>query len=399
MRKYGLGIAAMLFVIIAIKLLIGVPEYPEKVLDIVKHWFFAWLKGGFIAVVIIVVIFVINKQLTDETMMSRIGMIIMPVLIPTLTYLCFGYIFWLTIFGVIAGLIIGYYAYIIDDHLLEVWEIRHIVLPLFFGLGFGISSTVAALTENWQDEYMYVSDQSTCNELSLKRYTSHTSCSKKGGCTTTYTWDTYKTLYFFNRGEDYYTPQEGKDYVLGHGAFGKKDMVAHDYHRWIGGEKLTNTGDVVGSKWIYLVDTGLVYPLNAVYEVEENFFGQALKDGKRKRLEFNRKVELQNLPSESDVPGIFSMSFDFFKIMATNPDFSLLRWIYILIYIPFIVGAVFSPGLRIALFIFFISSTVIILIIIAIIAGKSGRSLEDFVPNFGGYGGGSFGGAGASGQW
>jgi hypothetical protein len=162
---------------------------------------------------------------------------------------------------------------------------------------------------------------------------------------------------------------------------------------------MTKFGENLGFKWIYLHDINLKYESNAVSEVEENFFGHAIHDGKKKDIAIPAKSETKALPTSRNVPGMISMSLDFFKIMATNPDFSLLRWIYLLIYLPFCLGAVFSPELRISLFIFFISSTIIILIIIGIIAGRSGRSLEDFVPRFGGFRGGSFGGGGANSRW
>jgi hypothetical protein len=399
MKKFAPAIVLTTILIIVAKIFFSVDDYPEKVLDIVEHWFFVWLKGGGIALVVVVIIFLINKKFTDESTMSKIGLLIMPFLIPSLLYVCFGYNLWIIICGAVAGIVIGYYAYIIDDHLLEAWEMRHIVLPLVFGVGFGASCIIAALTENWQDENIYVHEHATCNELIVERYTSHTTSSGKT-TTTTYSWDTYKTYYFFKRGEQYMVPVEDRDYSLGTGALGKRDRIRNEYHKWIGGEKISRVGTNIGYKWVYLTDTGLVYKTNTVYEVEENFFGQALKSGKQKSITIPPMISTEHqLPTDDDVPGLFSMSFDFFKIMATNPDFSLLRWIYILIYIPFIVGAIFSPEMRIALFIFFISSTIIILIILGVLAGKSGRSLEDFIPRFRGYGGGSFGGAGASGRW
>lgn len=399
MKKIGIFFILLAILLIASKIFFGISEYPEKVLDIVKHWALVWVKSGAIAAIVVTLIFIINKKCTEERTMSIIGMIIMPILIPILMYFCFGLIPWLTTLGILSGFIIGYFSYITDDHLLEAWKIRHIVLPLFFGLGFGTSCIIAALTENWQDEYVYVHDYATCHKIELQRYTRHVVRSKKS-TSTYYSWDTYKSLFFFQRGEKYDDLYEGIDYTLSTGAFGKKDRVVNFFYKWIGGEKLTKSGKNLGFKWIYLDEINLKYPPKKVSEVEENFFGHAIYNGIKKDIPIpDITSPEQPLPKEDDVPGIFSMSIDFFKIMLTNPDFSLLRWIYVLIYLPFIIGAFFYEELRISLFIFFISSTVIILIIIGIIAARSGRALEDFIPRFGGFGGGRFGGAGAGSRW
>lgn len=398
MKKLSGALVVLVAVLALIKVILTAQSSPEKVFDIVKYWSMAWGKGVVIITIVIAIIFLINKLLEREWVMSVVGMICMPVLIPALLYICFGFIMWLSIFGVVAGLIIGYFSYIIDDHLLEAWKVRHIVLPLFFGLAFGCSTIIAALAENWQDEYLFVNDYATCHELNLQRYTMHVVVTKKS-TTVYYSWDTYKTLYFFNRGEQFKQPQENRDYVLGTGALGKKDQVSDAYHKWIGGEKLNSSGESLGFKWIYLAKLDLKYDLHVVSDVEENYFGQAIKDGKPKDIPVPTTFATnQKLPTGEDVPGMFSMSFDFFKIMFTNPDFSLMRWIYLSIYLIFGVCAIFWVKWRIAFFVFFISSTIIILIILAIVAARSGRDLSDFMPEFL-LGGGNFGGAGSSGRW
>lgn len=371
---------------------------PEKVVDIVKHWSIAWAKILGILVVVIGIIFYINKILKEQKTMSIVGMLIMPILIPAFLYLGFGLVWWILFVGFVAGLIIGYFSYIIDDHLLEAWRIRHIVLPIVFGLGFGGSTIVAALSENWQDEYIFVEEHATCNKLTIERYTMHVVRSGKT-TTTTYSWDTYNTLFAFNRGETFAQFREGVDYQLGYGAMGKRDRIVHDYYKWIGGEKLNKGGKPLGFKWVYLSNIELRYTVSTVYEVEENYFGHAIKDGKPQKIKASDKsLEKHTLPTEDDVPGVFSLSFDFFRIMFTNPDFSLLRWIYLAIYAVFIAGAIFSAQWRIALFVFLISSMIIILIILLIVASKSGRDISELIPDFVS-GGGEFGAAGASDRW
>lgn len=394
MKKIGYGLGVILAVLLLWKVIDVAHDSPEKVYDIVKHWAIAWLKGGLIAVVIVFIIFEINKRINNESTMSIVGIAILIWGIPSLLTICYGYHLYLVISGVIAGVVLGYFSYIIDDHLLEAWEMRHVTLPIFFGLGFGASVIIACITENWQDEYIAVSDHAVCTEVTIERYTKH--YRKKGSY---YTWDTHKTQYFVVRGETYPTPQQGVDYVLGTGAWGKTDRVVFTHYKWIGGQKLTKTGEDKGFKWILLNNTHYAFAHNIVYEVEENFFGQIIKEGIRKDISYTPHV-VQDivLPTSDDVPNTINLTFAFVKIMAKNPDFALLRWIYLLLYLPFFAAALFIAEIRGAFLLFFVSSTIIIFLIIAGIAAKFGDSIEELADKFS-FGGGSFGGGGASGRY
>lgn len=392
----GLIFAGITALIIAFNIYTVAEAGPEKVTDIVKHWTIAWIKGGLIAVIVGFIIFQINKRIRSEQTMSLVGIIIFTPLLPLLATALFGYHLIMVILAGVAGLIIGYFCHIIDDHLLNLWEVRHITLPLVFGLGFGASVIIACLYENWQDENVYVTDHATCTELTVERYTSHTSCSQKGGCHTTYSWSYHKSYYYFQAGHDYKNPIEDVDYTLGHGALGRKDRVKISHHDWIGCIAYKKHGPI--AKWIYLSKPGLVYEEGNWYEVEENFFGQAIKSGKPiSAKDTDPKAGVTTLPTSSDVPGMITLTLQFFKIMATHEDFSLLRWVYALVYLPFLVLILFVAEYRISFGILVASSTIVIMIILAIIAS---RNREHFSrDSFRGFGGGSFGGGGAGSRW
>ncbi len=395
MKKIGYIAAGVIAILLLIKVLLVAQESPEKVCDIVKHWSIAWLKGGIIAGIVGCIIFAINKYIDSESTMSIVGIGILSVVIPGLLTVCYGYHLYLVICGAATGVLLGYFSYIIDDHLLEVWEIRHITLPIFFGLGFGVSVIIACITENWQDEYIAVRDHAVCTEVTVKRYTYH-----KTKKSSHYSWDTYRTHYFFLHGEQYPNPQQGTDYVLGTGALGRTDRAEFTHHKWVGGQKLSKTGDDQGFKWIYLNDVHYSFKYNIVYEVEENFFGHIIKEGTKRDVAYTPRGSpvMETLPTGDDVPDFFSLTFAFVKIMATNPDFSLLRWIYLLMYLPFLIAAICIAEIRGAFFLFLISSTVVILIILAALAARLGESIEDLADKFS-FGGGSFGGGGASGRY
>lgn len=392
----GLIAAGITALIIVFNIYTIAESGPEKVTDIVKHWTIAWMKGGIIAVVVGFIIFQINKHISSEQTMSLVGVIIFTPLVPFLSTTFFGYHLAMIILASIVGLIIGYFCYIIDDHLLELWEVRHITIPLVFGLGFGGSVIIACLYENWQDENVYVNNHSTCTELTVERYTSHTSCSKKGGCHTTYSWSYHKSYYYFQEGHDYKNPIENVDYTLGYGALGYKDRVKMNHHDWIGCVAYKKHGPV--AKWIYLTDVNLEYQENKWYEVEENFFGQAIKSGKPIHAQGSPpQTRVTKLPTSDNVPGMFTLTIQFFKIMAIHEDFALLRWVYALVYLPFLVLILFVAEYRISFIVLVASSTIIIMIILAIISSRNGERLSD--RSFGGFGGGSFGGGGAGGRW
>ncbi len=399
MKKIGLILSALLAIILAIMIIDQIQSSPEKVLDILKHWSLVWLKGAFIATILISVIFLINKKIANQRRMSLIGILCFTPGLPVLITLLFEYDEILIIVGGIAGLIIGYYSYIIDDHLEDIWEVRHVVIPVVIGLGFGGSVTMATWLENWQDEYIAVSDHSTCTKVTIKRYTYHYRSSKQGG--SYYSWDVESTKYFFNKGESYPDPKENIDYTLETGALDYKDRAEFDHYKFIGGEKLSKRGDLKGFKWIFLTDNSFEYNLNTVYEVEENYFGHAIKNGKEKDIEYSNIKSVEHvLPTSSDVPdsGVM-MFFDFFKIMAQNPDFGILRWIFAFMYLPFILLLLFIPESRVPIFIYIASSTIIILIILVIFAARSGISVRDYSSRFRFGGGGGFNGGGARSSW
>lgn len=395
MKKIGLIVVLLITLGIILKIVDITHTSPEKVLDIVKHWSIAWLKGGCISGIVVIIIFTINKYLSDERQMSIVGSIVLTILIPLLLTLFFGFHLKLLIFGIASGIILGYFSYIIDDHLLEIWRLRHVTLPIFIGLGFGGSVIIACVVENWQDEFVHIADHAVCTEGTVERYTYHSR--EKNSY---YSWDYHKSYYFFNRGETYPAPKEGIDYTLGTGALFSKDRIKFTHHKWIGGNKLTKQGDDKGFKWIYLNDVNLQYDKGIVCEVEENFFGHAIKNGKITSIPYAPRSNNTQivLPREDDVPGAIMLTFQFVKIMASNPDFALLRWIYLLVYLPFLVLAIFIPQIRGSFLIFFASSTIIILILLAILARKMGENISDVADSFS-FGGGSSGGGGAGSNW
>lgn len=389
-NKLIITFVATVFIAIVFKICLIFQEAPEKVVDIVKHWSIAWAKGGVITAIIILIVFGINKYNTEERRMSLLGLLTLPIIIPLLLKLFFGYHGTLIAIGICAGLIIGYFSYIIDDLLIDLWQARHITLPLLFGLSFGGSVITACLLENWQDENVYVVDHATCTEVSLQRYTYH-----KSGKTSYWSWDTYKTFYFFARGHNYPNPQEGVDYSK----LGPLHRARFSHHNWIGA---INFGEYdqekKGFKWLYLTKNDLEYHEKTWYEAEEDFFGQVIKSGKQKQPHgMVPNYVTQPLPTSSDVPDVFTLFYQFFKIMFSHKDFSLLRWIYILVYLPLALLAIFIPLFRAPFWILLISSTIIILIIVAIIQSKTDGDL--FSRDSGGFGGGYSGGGGAGHRW
>jgi hypothetical protein len=211
--------------------------------------------------------------------MSLIGICSMPVLLPVLLYLSFSFMWWLMAFGAAAGYVLGRFSYVIDDRLLDAWKQRRIFLPLVFGLCLGGSTIVAALAENWQNEIIYVQEFATCHTVTLSRYTKHTVYHKKGN-TSYHSYDAYKTVYSFQSGESFGDLQEGRDYSLGYGESGVQDRVSHDYYKWIGGEHLSKNGEALGFKWVYLSSIDFRFTRDRVYDIEENFFGQVIQEGK-----------------------------------------------------------------------------------------------------------------------
>jgi uncharacterized membrane protein YgcG len=404
MKKIGLVISGVVALLVIIKAILVARDAPEKVLDILSHWAIAWAKGGLVVVLIGLIIFGINKWISKEKSMSIVGMCSLPIIIPGILIVVFGNITALIILGAIAGLIVGYFSYIIDDHLLDAWELRQITLPAFIGIGFGASVTIATIVENWQDEYIYVTEHATCTQVTIERYTYHYRSSKNGG--SYYSWDTHDTKYFFDRGEKYPQPVAGTDYHLGTGAFGKTDRASFTNFKWIGGDKILRNGTNKGFKWILLDDITFVFKKDNLYEVEENYFGHAIMNGilKEDLYIYNEGLDASEnivLPTSKDVPGAITLFYEFFHIMATNPDFALLRWIYVLLYLPLIIGAIFIQELRLSLWVFLGASTIIMLIVLAILARRSGSSLSDYASKsrFNGFGGGRFGGGGSRGNW
>lgn len=401
MKKIGIFLSILLACILAVTIATKIQTSPEKVLDILAHWSIVWLKGLAIAAALIVAIFQINKRFESQRTMSLVGMLTFTPGLPLMLTICFGYNEALAGIGVLLGAIIGYYSYIIDDHLEDIWEIRHVVIPIAVGIGFSTSVALATWLENWQDEYIAVSDHAVSTKVTLKRYTAHYHKTKHGGYFT-YSYDTYANKYFFDRGETYPNPKEGEDYVLGTGAFGRTDKAEFTHYKWIGGEKLTKKGETKGFKWIFLTENNFVYHTNITYEVEENYFGHAIQDGKEKDIPYTHgRTEEQSLPTSKDVPdsGV-GMFFDFFKIMAHNPDFEILRWILLFMFAPMVLMALFVPEMRIPVTIYIASSTIIFLIILAAFAAYAGESVRDYTSSrFRGFGGGSFGGGGAGGSW
>ncbi len=393
-QTIGLIIAFAIAIAISFKIYAITDSAPEKVTDIVKHWAIAWAKGGFIAAIIGSVIFFINKHIRSERNMSIIGILIFTPALPALISLLFGYhqvTLWI---GITAGFLIGYYCYIIDDHLLELWEVRHITLPLVLGLGFGGSVIIACIYENWQDENVYVNSHSTCTELTVERYTYHPKVGKNGSAY--YSWDYHASYYYFEYGHQYKNPVEGIDYTLGYGALGLKDRASESHHDWLGCLAYKKTGPI--QKWIYMSDSKLVYSENRWYEVEENFFGHAIVNGKPiDAIDRAPKFERIALPSDGEVPGVITMTISFFKIMFAHPDFALLRWVYVLMYLPFLVFIIFAAEYRMSFLIFLGASTIIILIIIAAVFARSNQRISR--NSFKGFGGGSFSGGGSSSSW
>jgi hypothetical protein len=404
MKKLGLFLALAVSIMIIIKIAIGLGDSPERVVDILAHWSWSWTKGGIIAVVLGSIIFFLNHRIRDTRTMSLLAGVAFTVLVPAFLSLLFGTsATWLIVVGAVAGALIGIFTPIIDDHLLDAWEVRHVSLPIFLGLGFGGSVIIATIIETWQDEHMYVTDHAVCTEVLIERYTSHTICRAKGGCSTTYSWDYRKSHYFFAHGDMYPKPVEGKDYQLGTGAFGKKDRIKHAYHKWIGGTKLTKHGEAKGFKWIYLSDNKFAYAVNKTYDVDENYFGHAIREGKEEEADLVDSEIIPSthtLPTSDNVPGVATMFLEFFKIMATNDDFQVLRWIYALVYLPLLIMAIFIQELRVTFWIFLASSTIVILIILALVVARSGEGLGDLGRrSFGGFGRGRFGGGGSGGRW
>lgn len=398
-KKVGYLLAGILSAAIIMKIIGVAGSSPEKVTDILSHWAIDWAKGGLVGALIVAAIFAINRHVENTRDMNTIGMILFTLITPILLTFLFGYNIWLIAVGGLVGLIIGYFTYIIDDHLLDAWQVRHIALPIFFGLGFGGSVVIATVTENWQDETIQVSDHATCTQVNVERYTFHYRSSKKGG--SYHSWDVHDTHYFFNNGEIYPTPKPDVDFKLGTGADGEKDRVGSiSHHKWVGGNKVSKAGEDMGFKWIYLDDKSVVFQIGKTYDIEENYFGHAMS-GKKESFEHLKIEPLDiTLPTKSDIPGVFGMFFKFFKIMFTESNFSLLRWIYALVYIPFLLLMIFVAEYRISFWIFLASSTVVILIIIAIILARSGKSIGDLgEKRFSGFGGGGFGGGGAGGRY
>ena len=410
MKKIGYTIAIIVAIYIGFNLVTSYMDAPERVADIITHWSLTWFKGGIISAIVCGIIFFINRKVSNERNMSILGMVVFAPLIPLLLYLFFGYHTWLFWMGIGTGLIVGWFTYIIDDHLLDIWEVRHISIPIIFGLGFGGSVIVACITETWQDEEMFVTEHSVCTEVSVERYTSHYHSTKHGGYYT-YSWDHYTSHYFFKKGDVYPTPVPPTDFTLGSGVFGKEDRYSYIHRAWIGGYKILSWRDQEKNgkkylfKWIYNSDPEHIQTkLSTLYDVDENYFGHAklakvIDNGLYTEKDFD--VTSQNLPTEKSIPGAFGMFFDFFGILFSNPDFSILRCIYLLLYLPFLIAMIFVQELRISFWIFLASSTIIILIILAIAVAKSGESLSDMgiSRKFGGFGGGSFGGAGAGSRW
>jgi hypothetical protein len=161
--------------------------------------------------------------------MRKLGMCIFPFLLPLLTYVSFGDNIWLLISAAVVGIIVGYFTYIIDDHLIDLWDARLVSIPFVIGIVMAATTAVSIIKDHWKNENIYVTHKATCTQVIVERYTAHTS--KKS---TTYSWD-YHTSYEYTRlGSEYYQPKENVDYTLGYGAFFSKDRVKYKYFMWIG---------------------------------------------------------------------------------------------------------------------------------------------------------------------
>ena len=409
MKKLGYLLATLTAVVIGCWVVNAYFEASERVADIVTHWVFTWIKGGVVSGIVIALVFLFNHTIKKEKKMNMLGTIVFPILVPILLCVLFGIHMWLIIFGILAGIGVGRFTSVVDDHLLNVWEIRHITLPIIFGLGFGASVVIAAITETWQDEQLFVTDHASCTEVIIKRYTYHKT--KKSSY---HSWDYYKSYYFFDHGEKYPEPKVSVDFTLGAGAWGKTDRYEFSHHQWVGGQKLATWRELARGvqkysfKWIYILHPEkMISKVGVFYDIDENYFGQAKcahveKNQDRGTLPTDIEQKQESLPTESDVPGVFGMFWNFFKIMFTHPDFGLLRSIYVLIYLPFLVLMIFVQEFRISFWIFLAASSVVILLIIAATLARSGGRLSDLSSkrrSFSGFGGGRFGGGGANGGW
>lgn len=390
----GIFIAAIVALMLIVIIGINFQSAPDKVTDILEHWSLTWIKGGAIAGIVGGIVFWINHRFPgNDNLQKIIGIVTLTIVIPLMMVLLFGSATWVITTGIVLGIILGFFTNIIDDGLLNLWEMKNVTIPIIVGLGFSGSVIMACLLENWQDETISVTDHATCTKLTIERYTYHYRSSKNGG--SYYSWDTHSTKHFFARGHAFPTPQEGIDYTLGYGC-GRKDRTALKHYEWIGAVPYKK-GHAQPFKWINLSDAKFNYPEGHTYIAEENFFGQIIQNAKPTDIDAEiAAVSPQPLPTEDDVPSGIRMVWWFIKIMCTHPDFILLRLIYLLMYVPVIILAIMVPAFRGPVIAYVVSSTIIILIILGVAAARSGEKLSSA---FGGFGGGSFGGGGSNGRW
>ncbi len=389
-------------VLIVLKIINIVSDTDSLVLSIFEKWSIIWLKVLSIGAVSAGIIFYINHHYQSEEQMSRIGMLVFSWFLPLLTYICWGYNLWLLIAAAVAGFIVGYLTYIIDDHLIDVWDARLVSLPFVIGIGLAATTTISVIRDHWKTEKVHVTHKASCSQVVVERYTKH-----KHKKSTTYSWDYHTSYNFPQLGTTYYQPTEDKDYTLGYGYGGMKDRVVMKHYMWIGGSIQKKTG----FHWILLDKDNLRYEPGISYKVEENFFGTALEHGKEidplsMQLPDSTFVPPlpDDIPSGSTAWQSFLSSFTFFNLLFTEDTFVLLRWVYIGIFGLFVLLAVLFKECRISLYTFLISFSVVLLIIFAVFAKRAGVSLSDIIQTrsrrrFGGFGGGKFGGGGAGDRW
>lgn len=367
-------------------------------------------------VAVIGIIFLMNKWIvhpdgrTNERICSIVGLGIFPLLIAAFFGLIIGFDWIVVIPCIIAGGIIGWYSYTLDEMMESFWENRRKTVPGALGVLLGGWIIILMFTNVWKQGDMYVVKTACAKRQVIERYTYHSQTDKDGKDTSYYSWDDHHSGERVVAGDAFPDIREGVDYVLGIGDAGRKDRLGRvEYYRFIGGNFFSEKkGSWNSFRWLLLSNANLRFQTGVVQNVKSNFFGHPIKNGGL----VSSYSDLPNIsannipiPSISDLPPMetiikaLSTGVQVIALLFSDDEYKEILYFFLGIVGLLALVAIFFPVYRESICIFAICFSVIPLLIMLVAASRGGR-LSSFSSGESYRGrGGDYGGGGSSGNW
>lgn len=399
----------VLFFLMAIFLLSCGCETTPQIKAIGMSMFSNLMLVALFVAVVISLIFVMNKLITDkngltnEKACSIVGVIIFPLLFLVVLGSKFGFN-WVTIsVSIVMGGTVGYFCYALDELIGSFWEYKKYTVPATLGLILGGWFFVMLFTHVWLEGDMYITYKACAHRVIIERYTYHPDTDSDDDDDSYYSWDFHNSAEQLALGTTLPELAEGRDYELGEGARGKRDRIGgHEAYYFIGGHLYSERKQQWQPfRWLQLADPKVNFEIGKVQRVQSNFYGNPKHNAGVVDSYETTPMPVENpvlpqisvLPAAETTARAFFLGFDFLKMLFTEHEYRAVLYLHLICLGLLALLVIFVPPLRVSILIFFICASVIIFLILFAVAARTGSvaGLGE-LPRRRTGGGGGFGG-------